>query len=439
MTLQMILALAILVIMIVLIMTDALPFGAPPILACCLLVVASSLFGADWEVQWDIPYAFAGFTNSTVWMVAFFMAVIAALQKTSFIDKLKDVMLNLVEKGGFKSYVLLLVVVMLGAILMGNTTGYYMLVLTLVATIPYNKKLPTSKLLMPLGFATGNPLVSVNVAMFFGIAVSILEAAGVTEAPSMTGVMVASSIASIAFLAWAIVGYKLLPDHPLADDAAASIEDQNKGKAQDAAPKLASWQEILVILAFVVSVLGMMFASNLGNIAYVLPGLCAFVLLFAKVINFKEMRDGIFSPLILMMGGVIPVANALADSGFTAMIGEMVAGAMGGAMPGFVVVLVFCVLTSVCATFTGSNMGSVFIFAPIAVATCMSLGLNPAAAAVAVTLAGWSGGFLPIDGLPALIMGMGNYTMVEFWKFSVPMYIVKIVFLALGATIAFPM
>ena len=84
-------------------------------------------------------------------------------------------------------------------------------------------------------------------------------------------------------------------------------------------------------------------------------------------------------------------------------------------------------------------MGSVFIFAPIAVATCQSLGLSPLAAAAAVTMAGWSGGFMPIDGLPALILGMGNYTMVEFWKYSVPMYIVKIVFLALGATIAFPM
>ena len=158
-----------------------------------------------------------------------------------------------------------------------------------------------------------------------------------------------------------------------------------------------------------------------------------------KVINFKEMRDGLFSPLILMMGGVIPVANALADSGLTAMIGNAVASTMGGAMPGFVIVLLFAVLTSVCATLTGSNMGSMFIFAPIAVATCMSLGYDPCAAACAVTISAWSGGFMPIDGLPALIMGMGNYTMVEFWKFSIPMYIVKIIFLTAGAVIAFPM
>ena len=40
MTMEMILALGILVLMIVLIMSDKMPFGAPPLLACLLLVVS---------------------------------------------------------------------------------------------------------------------------------------------------------------------------------------------------------------------------------------------------------------------------------------------------------------------------------------------------------------------------------------------------------------
>lgn len=432
MTLQMILALAILIIMIVLIMTDKLPFGAPPILACLLLVVASSIFGADWEVKWDIPYAFAGFTNSTVWMVAFFMVVLAALQKTRFVSKIQDIMTSLVNKGGFKSYVLLLLVVMAGASLVSGT-GYYVMVLSLIATIAYNKQLPTSKLLMPLGMATNNALLPVNVAFFYGIAVSLLEANGATANIEMFGVSIAAFVASIGFLIWALIGFRFLPDHPLAADASDQAGQANIGGG------LESWKETLAVVCFVVSIVCMMMLDTLGELAYVVPGLAAFVLLFANVVDFKEMRNNIFSPIILMMGCVIPVANALADSGLTAMIGQTVAGAMGGAMPGFVIVLVFCVLTSVCATVTGSSLGSVFIFAPIAIATCISLGLNPAAAAVGITFAGWSGGFLPIDGLPAMIMGMGNYTIVEFWKFTIPMYIVRIVALSLGAVIAFPM
>lgn len=146
MTLQMVLALGILVLMIVMIMSDKFAFGAPPLFACLLLV----LTGLSTPQE-----AFAGFINSSVIMVAGFMVVMAALMKTSFIARVQTTMINLVNRGGYKSYVLLLIVVMLGASLAGmGSTGYYVLILSLVSTIPYNKNMPTSKLMMPLGFAT---------------------------------------------------------------------------------------------------------------------------------------------------------------------------------------------------------------------------------------------------------------------------------------------
>ena len=177
---------------------------------------------------------------------------------------------------------------------------------------------------------------------------------------------------------------------------------------------------------------------DLGNIAYVVPGICAFILMLIGVVNWREFRDGIFAPVILMMAGVIPIANALADSGLTALIGEAVAGAAGGMSP-FVIVFVFSLLTSTCATFTGSNIGSAFIFCPIAVATCMQLGVSPLAACSAVMLSAWQGGYMPVDGLPAMIYGMGKYTLPEFWKFTVPMYFIRIAAMSLGAVLVFPM
>ncbi len=49
-----------------------------------------------------------------------------------------------------------------------------------------------------------------------------------------------------------------------------------------------------------------------------------------------------------------------------------------------IIILLFSLLTSTCATFTGSTMGSVYIFVPIAIAACMSFGLNPTTAAVII-------------------------------------------------------
>ena len=59
MTMEMILALGILVLMIVLIMSDKMPFGAPPLLACLLLVVSGLS---------TVQQAFAGFVNPSVVM-----------------------------------------------------------------------------------------------------------------------------------------------------------------------------------------------------------------------------------------------------------------------------------------------------------------------------------------------------------------------------------
>lgn len=426
MTIEMILALGILILMIALIMSDKLAFGAPPILACLLLVVTGLS---------TVQEAFAGFVNPSVIMIAGFMVVMAALQKTSFISKVKSAMVSLVNKGGYKSYALLLVVIMLGASLTGGgATGYYVLILSLVSTIPYSKKLPTSKLMMPLGFATNHPLIPINVALFFGVATTVLETAGFTEKLSMVNFSLLNMFMSLAFLAWCLISYRFLPDHPIAE-----ASETAKAMQEAEAEKMPAWKEYCTVAAFAVSVVGMMAMNQLGNLAFVIPGLAAAFVLMINVLDFKEVRDNMGAPVILMMAGVIGVADALANSGFTAMVGDNVASVLGTNVNPFLIIFAFALLTSTCATFTGSNMGSVYIFAPIAIAAFMSLGLNPTAAAAAVVVSGWNGGYMPIDGMPAMIFGIGKYKLPEFWVFTVPMYFIRILALCLGAVILFPM
>jgi di/tricarboxylate transporter len=155
--------------------------------------------------------------------------------------------------------------------------------------------------------------------------------------------------------------------------------------------------------------------------------------------DFKEIRDAICSPIILMSAGVIGIADALGSTGLTALVGKTVATMLGTSINPFVLVFAFCVLTSVLATLTGSTLGTVYVFAPLAIATCISLGLNPTAAAIAIVISGWNGHFLPIDGMPAMIMGLGKYKLIDFWKFTVPMYFIRLLALTGGALLLFPM
>ena len=93
----------------------------------------------------------------------------------------------------------------------------------------------------------------------------------------------------------------------------------------------------------------------------------------------------------------------------------------------------------VLATLTGSTIGTVYVFAPMAIATCVNLGLDPTAAAAAIVVSGWCGHFLPIDGMPAMIMGAGDYKITEFWKFTIPQYFIRLLALTVGAVLIFPM
>jgi di/tricarboxylate transporter len=422
----MIIAIAITVFMIILIMTEKLPFGAPPILACLLLV----LFGIA-----DIKTAFGGFSNSTIVMLASFMAIIAALQKTSFITAFKKAMYNMASKGGFRAYVLLILVVMLGCSLFGTgSTAYYVLTLGILSTIPFNEKLPGSKIIASAGFAANHPLIPMNVALQYGIVVAVLESAGaVVGKVNLVRFSIVNLILSLAYLAWCLIAYKNLPSHPIAS----TTED---AKSQDEkATELPKWKEYVTYAAFVAAVAGMLLQSKVGDAGYVIPGLAVAVILSVKVLDFTEIRNSIGAPIILMSAGVIGIADALGSTGLTALVGETVAHMLGTNINPFLLIFAFCVLTSVLATLTGSTLGTVYIFAPLAIATCLSLGLNPTAAAAAIVVSGWNGHFLPIDGMPAMVMGIGNYKLTEFWKFTIPMYFIRLLALSAGALLMFPM
>lgn len=424
MTTPMIIALAVTAFMIYLIMTDKVPFGAAPMIACALMV----LFGVT-----DIATAFRGFSNSSIIMLASFMAIIEGLKKTSFIASFKRAITKIASKGGYKAYALIVLVVMLGTSLFGTgSTAWYVMTLGLLSTIPSTEDLPRSKFLMPAGFACNHPLIPVNTALQFGYVLAVLEAGGAAMTVSLPKFAIANLLLSLAFLAWCLIAYKFLPTKDVEPKAAATAV------AAEEVSSLTKTQELITYGCFIVSIIGMILQSKIGDQGYAVVTVAVCVLLFTKVMDFKEICSAMGAPIILMSAGVIGVAEALGVTGLTALVGETVAGMLGSSISPFILIFVFCVLTSVLATMTGSTIGTVLVFAPMAVATCVSLGFNPTAAAAAIVVSGWNGHFLPIDGLPAMCMGLGNYTLKEFWVFTVPQYFIRLLALTAACLLMFP-
>lgn len=231
MTMPMIIALAVTAFMIYLIMTDKVPFGAAPMIACALMV----LFGVT-----DIATAFRGFSNSSIIMLASFMVIIAALQKTSFIQAFKHTIVKMAAKGGYKAYILIILVAMLGTSLFGTgSTAYYVMTLGLLSTIPSTKELPRSKFLMPAGFACNHPLIPINTALQYGYVLAVLEAGGAAMSVSLPRFAIANLVLSLAFLAWCLIAYKFMP----AKDIPETTEEV---KQEEEFVKLPKWQEYTI-------------------------------------------------------------------------------------------------------------------------------------------------------------------------------------------------
>jgi hypothetical protein len=319
MTLPMIFALAITVLMIILIMADRLPFGVPPLIACLLMVVFNVV---------PINVAFSGFANATIVMLASFMAVIAALQKTDLVTGFKQMISRLASKGGFRAYALIIIFVMVGCSIFGTgSTAYYVLVIGLLSTLAYNKKLPPSKILMPAGFASNHPMLPFNVALQYGIVVAVLEATGVDERVDLVRFSLVNLAVSLGFLIWCLVAYRMLPDHPIADEeppADSALEGGDSsprgGGIADAAatatatviaPELTRRKQLAAYASFALAIAGMVSYSYIGDAGYAITGLSVAVLLITRVLDFTEIRDAISQPIIIMSAGVIGIAEAL--------------------------------------------------------------------------------------------------------------------------------
>lgn len=426
MTLPMIITILITLLMLVLIMTDRLPFGAPPLLACLLLVIT----GISTPTE-----AFAGFSNNTVIMLASFLALIIALEKTRLIAKFRESLFNMAEGGGFKAYIMLILIVMAGASFFGmGSTAYYVLTLGLISMIPYNKKLPSSKIIMAAGIATNHPIVPLFVALQYSVAVGSLETAGVSTEISTIKFAIVTFIVSVSYFIWCLLSYKILPDRPVK-----GIEEASKNQQDGNIEFLPRWKENTTYIMFLVAVVGMAFQSKLGSAGYAIPGLSVAVLMFIGAMDFKEIRKVLASPVVIMSAGVIGLANALTSTGLTDLVGQSVANWMGTNINPFVLIFVFCVLTSILASITGANIGTVYVFAPLAISTCVSIGFNPTGAAVAIAICAWCNHFLPIDGMPAMVFGMGEYNLKEWWKFTVPLHFIRLLAITAGTLLLFPL
>jgi di/tricarboxylate transporter len=168
-------------------------------------------------------------------------------------------------------------------------------------------------------------------------------------------------------------------------------------------------------------------AFNVVPVAIAFFG-AAIVLLLVRLLTLSEAYDAIDWPILIMLGALIPVSDALRTTGGTDLIAAWLSQA-ASALPPFGALALLLAAAMAVTPFL-NNAATVLVMAPIAASFAGKLGYNPDAFLMAVAIGAACDFLTPIGHqCNTLVMGPGGYHFGDYWRLGLPL---SLVVLAVG-------
>jgi di/tricarboxylate transporter len=147
------------------------------------------------------------------------------------------------------------------------------------------------------------------------------------------------------------------------------------------------------------------------------------ILVLAGIVPAREIYDSVDFSVIVLLAAMIPVGNALQDSGATGLLVDAITQPLAGFPP--VVALGALLIVTMTLSDVINNAATAVVMAPIGMQMAEKLGANPDAFLMAVAI-GASCAFLTPIGHQnnTLIMGPGGYRFGDYWRMGLPLEII---------------
>jgi di/tricarboxylate transporter len=160
-------------------------------------------------------------------------------------------------------------------------------------------------------------------------------------------------------------------------------------------------------------------------------------MVLVRVIRPAQIYESIDWPVIVLLGAMIPLGDALLNTGAAAVIGGSIVMISGQVSP--LVMLGVVLTTTLAITPVLNNAATVVIMAPIAISIAERMGIVPDAFLIAVAI-GASCDFLTPFGHHnnTIIMGPGGYRFGDFWRVGLGLDAVVIAVSLLVIPLAWP-
>jgi di/tricarboxylate transporter len=180
------------------------------------------------------------------------------------------------------------------------------------------------------------------------------------------------------------------------------------------------WLTVAILAATV-----LLLAFNVVPVAVAFFGAAVSMVLFGAI-PIREAYDSVEWPILVMLGALIPVSEAIRTTGATDLLAGYLSG-MAGALPGWGALALIMVAAMGVTPFL-NNAATVLVMAPIASSFAKSLGYQPDPFLMAVAIGAACDFLTPIGHqCNTLVMGPGGYRFGDYARLGTPLSILVVV------------
>ena len=154
--------------------------------------------------------------------------------------------------------------------------------------------------------------------------------------------------------------------------------------------------------------------------------LAAVIMVMMNMVPPRDIYESVDWPVIVLIGAMIPIGNALEMSGATTVVAEALVSITTGLPP--VAILTLIMVLTMTLSDIMNNAATAVVMAPLAWALAQELGVNPDPFLMAVAI-GASCAFLTPIGHQnnTLILGPGGFRFGDYWQLGLPLEVLVVV------------
>lgn len=207
---------------------------------------------------------------------------------------------------------------------------------------------------------------------------------------------------------------------------------------QDAVKTVSKKKIVSMSIIFMIFVLGLVFEDLIGIKGTVTGLLCVVLVVVMGILDEERAFSSISWGIVFFIAGIQVLGKTIETSGAGSDIASIVLKVLGNTPNPFFITGIMFIASAIMTQFM-SNTGAAGLLFPIAISIASSIGANPQAVIMAVTM-GCGASFVTPMATPSnvMVMDMGKIQFKDFIKIGIPLLVVTSIVCILGIPLIWP-